>query len=306
MTRLAIAALCAGVLFAACGGDGGGSPTRAGLETAARRQAEAFLKKDWRAAYNAFTKECRESISYSEFAAQMTFAMALVEGFSGTKWEDFRIDTVEVRDFSDGEGDVRVRLVDPEGEEFSGEDDLSHWVFEDGQWRNSDCGGLEGDGGFTDEEEEPATGPGSSRDEPAPIGTSVRVAGWDVTVTDVEPDATRRVLEESEFNDPPPAGQQFFLVTISATYNGDEESSAFFFDVTLKALGPSNVAYDYEADCGLIPDELPDTRDVFQGGTISGNVCWSVRSEDAAELLMYAEPSFSFRESGRRWWSLSR
>jgi hypothetical protein len=120
-------------------------------------------------------------------------------------------------------------------------------------------------------------------------------------VTDVLLDATEAVLEEDEFNEEPEPGNQFLLVTLEATYVGDEEP-ANLFDLDFQVVGPSNVAYGFDASCGLIPDEIDTFQDVFEGGTITGNLCWSVSTEDVGDLEMYAE---AFFEGGQGWWDLS-
>lgn len=146
---------------------------------------------------------------------------------------------------------------------------------------------------------------GASRDNAAPVGTALNVAGWTLVVKQILPNATELVLAENQFNDPPADGRQFFIATISATYDGDEESSTLFADVSLQALGPTNVAYrDYSDTCGVIPGELDTFVEVFRGGTIEGNVCWSILSEDAPALLMSADESFSL-DSDRLWFSLA-
>lgn len=306
--------LALATIAAACGGsDGGGEPTESSLRAAATRNAEALLDREWRTAYDGFSAACREQVSYSEFVGQMTVAIAFAEAFLGMKWDDLELEDVTIESFTPEEAAVRVRIVGPGDEDFTDEsEDADRWLFEEGEWRLDSCEDLGDDeGGFDDDEgggtpsATPATGPGSSRAEPAPIGTAVRIAGWDVRVLSVEPDGSEIVLADS-FNDPPAAGNQFFLVEIEATYVGEEESSTFFFDVTLKALGPSNVAYDSNADCGFFEGELDDTRDVFRGGTIRGYVCWEVSASDAVSLLMYAEPGFGFEQSDRRWWSLTK
>jgi hypothetical protein len=125
-----------------------------------------------------------------------------------------------------------------------------------------------------------------SRQNPIPVGTAVDVGeNWQVTVLNVEPDATERVLAESEYNDPPEEGRQFFIAEVSVTYTGEDSDT--FSSSELSAVGSSSVAYStYEDSCGEIPDELP-SREVFSGGTITGNVCWSVGSEDVDSLVMY-------------------
>lgn len=152
-----------------------------------------------------------------------------------------------------------------------------------------------------------ATGTGqTSRANPAPIGTAVEIAGWRIVVNSVTPDATDDILDDNTFNDPPEAGRQFFIANISATYiNTEMESSSLFFDLDLSALGPSAVQYDgFDDYCGTVPDEIDAFKEVFEGGTITGNVCWSVRTSDAAELLMWAEAFLGGDE--RAWFSLQR
>jgi hypothetical protein len=137
----------------------------------------------------------------------------------------------------------------------------------------------------------PTPEPVGTRDNPVEFGEEAEVGDWAFVVTDVAPDATELVLAQNQFNDPPADGRQFFMVAISATYNGKESSSLSI--VGLRAVGESNVAYDYRDVCSYdIPDPLPSTE-VFEGGTVSGNYCWSVRTEDVDSLVMYVDVGYT-------------
>jgi hypothetical protein len=122
------------------------------------------------------------------------------------------------------------------------------------------------------------------------LGTTADIAGgWRFTVLSVTPDATAAVLAENIFNSPPAAGKQFFIARVTATYLGGG-SSRFDGSFRLRAVGPSAVSYSTFVDsCGVIPDDLPDPE-VFTGGTVAGNVCWSVLSSDAGGLVLYDDP----------------
>lgn len=136
-----------------------------------------------------------------------------------------------------------------------------------------------------------------SRGEPVALGSAAQVGDWVVSVVSVTPDGTDVVMAENQFNDPPVAGSQFFLVEVEGTYVG-AESGSFWLDMTTKALGPSNVAYEtFDAWCGVIPDDVTNTGETFPEGMVSGNLCWSVSSEDAGDLLMLLEASFSFDDT---------
>ena len=129
-----------------------------------------------------------------------------------------------------------------------------------------------------------------------PVGEVGQVGDWEVRVVSVNPDAAELVLAENQFNDPPADGEIFFLVAIEATYTGDE-SSTFWVDNDLKAVGASSVAYEsIDSYCGSIPDALSDKGETFPGGTITGNECWRIAAADADSLVMIAEESFAFDE----------
>jgi len=143
----------------------------------------------------------------------------------------------------------------------------------------------------TDDEESPPYGagakPAGTRADPVRIGDEVQLNdGWTVTVLAVTSDATDAVLRENQFNEPPATGRQFFIVRVAATYTG-EGSDEFGGRYRFEAVGVSAVSYSaFDDSCGRFPDELPNP-DVFTGGTIEGNICWSVRTEDAGTLVMY-------------------
>jgi hypothetical protein len=129
-----------------------------------------------------------------------------------------------------------------------------------------------------------------TRDNPVPIGTVVDLGdGWQIVVLDVIPSATKIVMGENPFNDPPEAGNQFFLAKVRAKYIG-EGSDTFGGRFRLRVVGPSSIGYStFENSPGVIPDPLPDSE-VFSGGIIEGNIGWEVKSSDASSLVMYDSP----------------
>jgi hypothetical protein len=121
----------------------------------------------------------------------------------------------------------------------------------------------------------------------------------------VTPNGTKAILAENMFNDPPPDGMQFYLISLSLTYHGADTGNAY--GLTWKAVDANNVAYTtYDPSCGVIPQEFNAGADVFPGGTITGNICFVVDSSTAKTLVLYAEPSFSFGDDDRVWFSVQR
>jgi hypothetical protein len=127
---------------------------------------------------------------------------------------------------------------------------------------------------------------------------------WTLNVVDVTPDGTEQVMAENQFNDPPVEGNQFFIVRVSMTNNGSEPSS-YGTVAGFSVVGASAVAYQtFDANCGLTPDELP-FPEVFPGGTIEGNICWSVKTDDVETLVMYVDSYVTFDDEDRVYFSLT-
>jgi hypothetical protein len=141
---------------------------------------------------------------------------------------------------------------------------------------------------------------GQRRENPAPLGESVVTPDdWQVSVIGIAPNATAEILQHNRFNDPPDTGHQFFVARIRATYLGPG-SSRFDAGFRLRAVGPEGVAYlTFRSSCGVIPDKYEDSE-TFSGGTREGNICWSIRSSDAGELVLY---DGRYDDTRRRWWT---
>lgn len=137
---------------------------------------------------------------------------------------------------------------------------------------------------------------GSTRDNPLPlgqtVGITVGVEEWRFRILSTVPDATAVILAENQFNDPPAAGFQFFMAAVEVTYvsgSGPQDPwSRIASDLNM--VGNANVAYSqFSPSCGVIPDSFLFKGDLFPGGTMTGNICWPVRSTDVASLVGYFE-----------------
>jgi hypothetical protein len=310
------------LLFAACGGGGGGGsqPNNAsGLESAAEDLWNAIFSGDTGDAYAFLTEDCKEEVSERDFRDTMGLLPALLTAFLGVDADDIKVDRIETRNVEDGEGEALVVLDvgdDDASDTFNEGNDYEDWVYEDGSWRIADCSDFDDGGGLGDDDnddngldEEPDDDAETSRSDPAPLGTTIEVAGWEITINGVDNDATDAILDADEFIDPPEDGDVFVLINVTAKYIGDgeSESASLFSSVTWGAVGDSAVAYDEFSDtCTFyaLPDDLDDTSEVFEGGTITGDICFSVVEDDTGSLLLYAEESFSFDSNGREWFAL--
>ena len=133
---------------------------------------------------------------------------------------------------------------------------------------------------------------GSSRADPVPVGTAVRLKDWELTVAGFDPEGTAAVMEEDSYNDPPAAGREFMLIEVSLTYVG-ATSSKVARDMRFAVVGDAGVAYGpYDDTCGIIPNELDEYTEAFTGGTITGNLCYAVPAEEAESLVLIADEDF--------------
>lgn len=128
-----------------------------------------------------------------------------------------------------------------------------------------------------------------TRTNPAAIGATARIGDWEVTITDVDLDATAVVLEENQFNDRPADGRSFVLWSIEATYNGDDSGTAWI-DLNWKVVGAAGNSFGSGMDdsCGVVPDDLFNKGETFPGGVVTGNVCVSAETEqlDGGTILV--------------------
>jgi hypothetical protein len=108
------------------------------------------------------------------------------------------------------------------------------------------------------------------------------------------PDGWPAIQAANQFNEPPNPGVQYHITEVQLTNNGAEEESAAFA-LSFSSVDSANVEYQdtLGSSCGVLPNELPFT-DVFQGGTVVGQVCSPVDPTRLDTLVLIVEPSFEF------------
>jgi len=140
---------------------------------------------------------------------------------------------------------------------------------------------------------------------PYPIGTAATtVEGWSIQVVSVIPDGTAQVLAENSFNTAPEGGRQFFIATVTATWTSTGAES-FDGNYQLRVLGANNATYTAFGDsCGVTPNEWDEDTIVRSGQSVTGNLCWSVPTEELPYLRMFDDAS---ADAGSPvYWSLSQ
>ncbi|MDV6012333.1 hypothetical protein [Haloechinothrix sp. LS1_15] len=138
-----------------------------------------------------------------------------------------------------------------------------------------------------------------TRDNPLEVGTTIEVAGWELAVTEVTPDATDEILAENEFNEPPADGRQFVMFGVAATYVGEDSGTAWtdFSWAVVGGDGNTFGAASLDDYCGVIPEPLADTGETFPGGQVSGNVCIAVPAEQLERATIRIEELLSIGDT---------
>jgi hypothetical protein len=142
-------------------------------------------------------------------------------------------------------------------------------------------------------------GEAGTRTNPTPIGVVAPVgAGWTAIVNSVNLDATEVVMAANQFNEPPIAGSQYVLANVTVTYNGVEASDTS--GVSFEALGPSNVALDAGGSTYATPPmPLELFTEVFQGGSLTGDIVFEVPTTDVDDLVIIGHAFMSFDDEER-------
>jgi len=140
--------------------------------------------------------------------------------------------------------------------------------------------------------------PGSTYANPLPLGRpATSKDGWVVKVVSATIDATAQIVAIPG-NHPPPPGDQYALVNLSATYTGAGSAALGQTPATIygvdrfAAIGTHTYPYGYYpyGYCGeaLPPPVLPLSAVVASGQTESGNLCALINSADASSLELRA------------------
>jgi hypothetical protein len=140
---------------------------------------------------------------------------------------------------------------------------------------------------------------------PYPVGSAQATeGGWTIQVVSVTPDGTAAVLAENSFNEAPEAGRQYFIATITATNTGSAPAT-FDGNFRLRARGADGTVYTAFGDaCGVTPNEWDQNVQVAPGQSLTGNLCWSVPSDQLTNLRMFDDAAL---DAGTvAYWSLGQ
>ncbi len=124
-----------------------------------------------------------------------------------------------------------------------------------------------------------------TRENPAPIGTTVSFSTngnpeWEITPGAPTLDANALIAAENQFNEPAPAGSQYAILPITITYVGTETGAPSLIEVDfVTAQGTTHGSFDTYV---TTPNSILESNELYPGGSATGNVAIAVPSADIA------------------------
>lgn len=146
------------------------------------------------------------------------------------------------------------------------------------------------DGG-SDSAPEPTAPPvGTTRGNPAPVGSKVTVDDMEFVILGVTRPANDIVMAGNMFNTEPEEGQEYMFVSVQVTCakSSDETCSVGIYNITL--VGSAGVSRDAEWFVTGV-DGLLDSSEFYGGATVTGNIPFIV-NVDETDLVFVYEPLF--------------
>jgi hypothetical protein len=122
--------------------------------------------------------------------------------------------------------------------------------------------------------------PGLTRARPIPIGTAKDLGnGFMVRVNSATPNV--------QLQPAAPAGAEYFSANVTVKYTGGGQATAR--DVgTYSATGTHSTSYNPFGDaCPGVPQPLDYNQPIYSGQSVSGNICWTIATDDSAGLELY-------------------
>lgn len=127
-----------------------------------------------------------------------------------------------------------------------------------------------------------------SVEDPIPAGQSYVLGLYEIEVRSVDRDAATRLGTFAPGNPLPPPGRNHVLVEIAIGFtdrNGLGNPASIPFFVT----DGDDLWYDFDATCGLVPDDLLGVGLLEAGDEAVGNVCFTVPADAVDDLLFGTE-----------------
>jgi hypothetical protein len=126
---------------------------------------------------------------------------------------------------------------------------------------------------------------GTTRDNPAPLGSAITGGDWTVTVNSV------KTADEDSIGQTPAAGSTLLVVNMTATYNGDDEQGDSAW-ATVKFVTADGTTIDSISGSTLFlaDDAFDSLTTVYSGASVKGNEMIEVPADNWQDGVLAVSP----------------
>lgn len=126
---------------------------------------------------------------------------------------------------------------------------------------------------------------GTSRDNPAPLGSAVTGDDWTVTLNAV------KTVNQDSMGQKPAAGSTLLAINLTATYNGDDEQGSTPW-ATVKFVGADGTTIDSTSGSTLFiaENEFDSLKTVYNGASVKGEQLLEVPADSWQEGVLAVSP----------------
>jgi hypothetical protein len=107
---------------------------------------------------------------------------------------------------------------------------------------------------------------GTSRDNPAPVGSAITGGDWTVKINSV------KTANKDSMGQKPAAGKTLLVVNLTATYNGDDAQGSSTFATVKFVTAQGNTVDSISGSTLFVPeDQFSSLETAFKGASVTGN-----------------------------------
>ncbi len=138
----------------------------------------------------------------------------------------------------------------------------------------------------TDDEAAPSSDIGTTRDNPAPLGSAISGKDWTVTINSV------KTVSEDKYGSKAESGKTLLLINMTATYEGDDEQgdSAWATVKFITADGTSISSLD-GSTMFIAEDSFDSLKKVYNGGSVTGDEILEVPKDGWKKGVLAVSPA---------------
>lgn len=141
----------------------------------------------------------------------------------------------------------------------------------------------------------PAGDAGTSRENPLPKDSTVSLESeggtTSVTLGEVNWDANAAIAEANQFNEPAPEGQTYVIVPVTVSYAGSGSITPWL-EASITFVAADGRSYDQSFV--VLDNDLMMQGDLYDGGTVTGNIAFLVPQESVGSGVFAIQPLISY------------